>query len=179
MFMHITHFHAYKRRLILWVRQQHSNKSKLQLCIPSVISSFSKLAWSTQLSNIPSVVSGVHIPFHYVCECLLFLECGQYFLKIEHIYMYKYILNKQKKSNRIGLGFLKVLLMSEFIFIMWKCPNTQKQELIQDKRSVLEVQDDSCFITWKIWIFCTCEDVFPAPAVHIFYLQNKLLKPSE
>lgn len=32
--------------------------------------------------------------------------------------MYKYILNKQKKSNRIGLGFLKVLLIRVNLFLL-------------------------------------------------------------
>lgn len=177
--MHITHFHAfYKMRLILY---QLSNKSNLQLCTPSVISSFSKLTWSTQVSNTPSVVSGMHIPFHYVCEYLLVLECGQYFLKIEHIYMHKCILNKHLISYKRGPGFFNPKFFaykSEFIFSMWKCPSIQKQEFIQENRPVLEVQGESCFITWKIWIFCTCENVFPAPVVPMFYLKNKLLKPS-
>lgn len=47
----------------------------------------------------------MQIPFHYVCEYLLVLERGQYFLMIEHIYMDKYILNKYLTSYKIGLDF--------------------------------------------------------------------------
>lgn len=65
--------------------------------------------------------------------------------------MYKYILNKQKKFQQDrSRVFKSFAYKSEFIFIMWKCPNTQKQELIQENRSALEVQEDSCFIPWKI-----------------------------